>query len=323
MTTYFIISLLSVSTVFGNEGFNLNSYKHLPQNYQSLDACQKKELIWDKIQQTEHKALPKFDRFNILNLIGMSFQSMTTKVKRNSDITPKDWEKHLHKRGSVAQVEFQSEDNHDYSGLFKGAECALLRLSLTYRPTSKRDVAPGLALKIFRDNMPSANVSALYRLEGQGKNYNFFSNPLSNIVPIGDSLGLKLVSKIFKRVTDYPEQLGMAHLAQADEYGIKEVSPKSPRQIFFVPKLQDYFSSAPHDVRHDFHRIRPGATLYEVYAVSNKLKDLNYSGYSARHIKELLKNSNYIGKIVTKTRFISSEFGDQGLFFRHEVLPKK
>jgi hypothetical protein len=321
-TTLFI-SLSLMAQTFCSERVDLNSYRELPRNYQSLSACEKQDILWDKIEQTEHQELPMFSRFGALQLMKMGVQSMTKKAERNSDISPENWEKLLHKRGSVAQVEFQAEANHDYTGVFKGAECALIRLSLTYRPTNKRDFAPGLALKFFRDAMPSANISALYRLEGQEKDYNFFANPLSNIVPIGNNAGLKLVNKIFKRVTDYPEQLGMLHLGHADEHGISERRPKTPRQIFFVPVLEDSFSSAPHDVRHDFHRIPEGTTLYKVYAVNEELKHFDYSEYTSQDIERFVQNAQYIGKIVTKTRFISSEFGDQGLFFRHEVLPKK
>ena len=70
-------------------------------------------------------------------------------------------------------VSIISKGNHNYSGVFQGAECAFLRLSLTFDP-KKKGVAPGLALKVLRDGLPSTNVSSLYSLDGQGKDYNFF-----------------------------------------------------------------------------------------------------------------------------------------------------
>lgn len=314
--------MLAPVASYAHEGYELDYYKSLPENYQALSGCEKQDIIWDKIEATEHHKLPKFSKFGLKQLVGMGIQSMTTKVKKDSDISPKKWKKYLHRRGSVAQVEFIPSQETPYTGVFQGAECALLRLSITYRPTKKRDFAPGLALKFFRNGAPSANISALYRLEGQGKDYNFFKNPLSNIVPTGDNLGLKLVNKIFKRVTDYPEELVLRHLGDIDSEGQK-VEAKTPRQIFFVPVITDKFDSKKHDVREDFHKVPAGTKLYKVYAANPKLIKFDYSEYKASDIQKFVKDAEHIGDIVTKTRFISSAFGDEGIFFRHEVRKKK
>ncbi|MFT6068438.1 MAG: hypothetical protein ACJAT2_000205 [Bacteriovoracaceae bacterium] len=293
----------------------------IPKDYEKLDGCKKQEFLWKEIEDSKHSKLPKFEKMNVFKLVGMGFQSMTKKVEHAYDVAPDDWKKYLHRRGAVAKVKIVASPESNLTGVFQGAECALLRLSLTYKPTKKRDVAPGLALKVLRDKMPSANVSALYTLEGQGKNYNFFKNPLSNIVPIGSDIGLKLVHSIFKRVTDYPEQLGTKDMASFDSEGNKIASINSPKQIFFVPTeaISKKFSDKKHDVREDFLTIDSGTVLYKIYSVDSIHKDFNYHDYSIGKMEEFLKDSTMIGEVVMTSPFVASEFGDTKIFFKHQT----
>jgi len=304
--------------------FNSSLFAHyrLTNAYKGLSGCDKQNTLWELVEKTQHAELPDYSKFGPFQLLGMTFQQLTKKKALDSDVAPKKWKKFLHRRGSMAKVKIIPTENHPYTGIFTGAECALLRLSITYKPTKKRDFAPGFALKVLRDSAPSANVSALYRLEGQGKDYNFFANPLSNIVPIGTELGLKLVHAVFRKVTDYPEELLANHMGEVDSKGNKVKSPKSPRQLFFVPNPRLEMSSREHDVREDFHKITAGTLIYSIYAVGEKFKDFNYYDYEMKNIEEFMKSAVKVADIVSTSPFLSSEFGDTGIFFRHEVRPK-
>ncbi|MCO4793616.1 MAG: hypothetical protein KC493_07885 [Bacteriovoracaceae bacterium] len=295
----------------------------LPNEYQKLEACEKQNVLWSEVERTQHSSLPKYHKFGVLQLLGMTFQQLTTKKARQSDVAPKKWKKFLHRRGSMAKVKIVPVENSPYTGVLSGSECALLRLSLTYRPTKKRGVAPGLALKVLRTGVASANISALYRLDGQKKNYNFFEYPLSNIVPIGTDVGLKLVHAIFKRVSDYPEELLVNHLGEYNSKGQKESTPKSPRQIFFVPNSDLRMSADKHEVRDDFATIPKGTKIYSIYAVSDKHGGFDYYDYDEAAVEKFEKDSVKIADIVTTSKFVASEFGDTRIFFRHEVRPKK
>ncbi len=299
------------------------TYYTLPQGYEQLSACAKQQILWDQIEKTKHKELPEFKKFGALQLLGMGIQAIRKKENCHSDVAPKGWKKYLHRRGSVAKVKIIPVENQPFSGIFEGADCGLIRLSITYRPKGKRDFAPGLALKVLRDQVPSANVSALYKLDGQGDNFNYFENPLSNIVPIGTGVGLKLVHSIFRRVSDYPEEILVDHLATRTQDGKKVRSVNSPRQIFFVPTGELSFSSSKHDVRDDFHSIPAGTTLYTVYAAPEKYDSFDYYNYEVKDIKKFVSESTPVANIVTTSPFISSEFGDTGIFFRHELRPKR
>lgn len=297
---------------------SIRSPASIPEKYDSLDACKKQDYLWDQILATEHKELPPYRKFGLFQLVGMSVQKIGYKGDLHSDIAPKGWKKYLHRRGAIAKVKFVPAE-HSYTGVFSGAECALLRLSLTYRVTGSRPVAPGLAFKILRDNAPSANISALVSLDGQDKDHAFFKNPMSNIVPTGNSLGQKLVHKIFRKVSRYPEELLLNDMASVGTDGAKVSKVVSPRQIFFVPNEALKFSSEEHDVREDFFKIPEGTAIYKVYALSEKYRAFDYSKYDDKMAKEFLKESEHIGNIETTSEFVASQFGDDGIFFRHEL----
>lgn len=292
----------------------------IPHSYESMTACQKQEVLWREIVKTEYKVLPDYRPLGLAQVLAMSRQEVAIKGRHVSDFAPEGWRKFLHGRASVAKVQF-IPDNHSYSGLFQGADCGLLRLSLTSKVTSSRPVAPGLALKLLRSGHQSANVSALVSLEGQGQDFNFFKNSMSNIVPIGNSLGQRMVHRIFLAATKYPEELEVKDFAKWDQEGKKVDSIKSPRQLFFVPLVSAESSAKSHDVRQDFKKIPAGSAIYEIRATADKYSNFDYSKYDEETKQIYLKESVLIGKLVTTSEFIASEFGDEGIFFRHELRP--
>lgn len=291
--------------------------------YESLSAQEKQKIIWNKILESEYKSYPKLEEVGLFEVLKISSQKLSKKADTQSDFAPKRWKKYLHRRGAVATIEYKSIGNHQYTGVFKDTALGLLRLSLTYQPEPKgKPFAPGLALKIFRDGVPSSNVSALYTLSGQGQNYNFFANPLSNIVPAGDSSGEKVINWIFSRISNYPEKLSMESMSQYNGKGIKENRSKKPVQIFFVPNESLHFNEKRHDFRDDLVSIKEGTILYHVYAVTENENLQSYNNYQIEDIEEKVKKSILIGEIKSTSRFVVSKFGDTGIFFKHDIIKK-
>jgi hypothetical protein len=293
----------------------------VPEKYDSLSACDKQEVLWEKARATAYKALPEHKSFGLMQLMGMGMQELKVKGERHSDFAPEGWKKYLHRRGSLAKVKLVSRDSL-YTGVFQGADCGLLRLSLTYNPEGKRPVAPGLVLKILRDKIHSANISALVSLEGQGKEFNFFANPMSNIVPVSNGMGQKIVHQLFSRVSNYPEQLQANDMAQFSPQGDKIVNLNSPTQIFFVPNKELKFSSNEHDVRDDFYKIPAGTIIYHLYALPEKYKNMDYANYRMDMVKTFIQESEHVADIVSTSEFVASEFGDDGIFFKHQLKYK-
>ena len=317
--TLFVITFTLFFTTENKQETTRAPAASIPENYESLSACEKQAILWKKMEKTIYSKdeLRGFKKLGIRQLLWLSWQELQHKGEHVSDFAPEGWEKYLHARGSIAKIKIVPLDGNSLTGVFQGAECGLLRLSLTYKPTP---VAPGLALKILRDKAYSANISALVSLSGQDEDYNFFKNSMSNIVPVGTSFGEKRVHNIFKDFSSYPEELVVDDMAAINSQGEKINPIVTTRQLFFVPKFNN-FSSQKHDVRDDFFSIPEGTVIYEIRAMPNN-KDFDYTNKYTSEMKDaFLKESQPVANIITTSPFVSSEFGDSGIFFRHQLRP--
>ena len=76
--------------------------------------------------------------------------------------------KGIHCIGVVGKVKFApNPDNRLYTGIFEGADYGIVRLSIA-KPTTKmtKESAPGMGLKFLRDGRDSANLVAMYSVDG-------------------------------------------------------------------------------------------------------------------------------------------------------------
>jgi hypothetical protein len=300
-------------SIKGVEQFKHNARQmgSLPTDYEAWQASKKQEFLWDtRILQSKYERLPSLKKINV---IGLFLTLLRTKMARQSDEAPIHWKKAIHAHGSVAKIKFVPTADTPFTGLFKGADYGLLRLSVTGDP-SDRGFAPGLAIKFFIDGQPSQNFSALVSLIGQGKNYNFFAREFSNIVPVVNSFGPRLINLIFRRVTKYPTKLYLQDLAETDQYGRTESHPHYPSQVFLVPNPEVQFpESPPHDFRSDLEAIAPRTMLFSVYA-----NDPQKVGDELMDRPEYRQQAQLIGHIETTSEFVTSSYGDSQLFFRHQ-----
>jgi hypothetical protein len=217
----------------------------------------------------------------------------------------------------VAKVQFVADDS-EYTGIFKGSDCGLLRLSVTGDP-SDRGFAPGLAWKTFVDSKPSENVSALYTLSGQGNNQNFFANELSQYVSpeANETLGTAL---IFSAVTSKPTRLMVDAMASTNQDGSAASNATSPTQIYFVPtdNVKNKFSTSAHDFRSDLVTLKAGENLYDIYATSERIRTSIFPRWNKRYADKRRNSAKKIGSIKLTSDFKLSDFGDNGIFFKHQ-----
>ena len=111
----------------------------------------------------------------------------------------------------------------------------------------------------------------------------------------------------------------MEHLSEISPSGSPIHEPVAPRQIFFVPNEELSFSESRHDMREDFLNLKPGTKLYTVYSVPRTEEFQKFHNYQIKDIKNHKEKAVPIGEIVTTSEFIASEFGDTGIFFKHEA----
>ena len=305
-------SLVGVENAFKPWGLNI------PADYQSWPAASKQENLWvNGALRTQYadSDLPALVPVDIGGLIG---SILWTKVKERADVAPLGHKKPLHAHGVMAKARFVALPNNGYTGLFQGADSGLLRLSLTGDPAD-RGFAPGLAWKAFVDGKPSENVSALYTLSGQGTNYNFFANEMSQyVVPeVNESLGTTI---LFSAVSLKPTLLRLDDMAEVSQKGVAVAQPKAPTQLYFVPRteLKSRFSSAPHDFRADLMSLPAGTKLYDVYATSMEIKSSIIPSISRSYASQRRSSARKIGELELTSPLIVSAFGDGGVFFKHQ-----
>ena len=102
---------------------------------------------------------------------GLFLEPMSTTFKFKGDAMPKGEvygtrQKLIHSVGAVGKVKFISNRNHTYSGLFLGANHGIIRLSSAAQPSKTQPLVPGMALKFLIDGRESANVVAMYSIDG-------------------------------------------------------------------------------------------------------------------------------------------------------------
>ena len=305
-------SLNGVANAFKPWGLNI------PADYESWPAANKQENLWVNGALRTQIAADKLPALEPVNVGGLISTILWKKVKDRTDVAPADYQKPLHAHGVMAKVKFAAVPGNPYTGLFQGADSGLLRLSLTGDPAD-RGFAPGLAWKAFVDGKPSENVSALYTLSGQGTNYNYFANELSQyVVPeANESLGTTI---LFSAVSAKPTLLKLNDMSEVSQKGVAVATPKAPTQIYFVPRaeLKNRFSSAAHDFRTDLLTLTAGTTLYDVYATSMEIKTSIIPSISRTYASQRRSSATKIGEMQLTSPMIASTFGDSGVFFKHQ-----
>ena len=84
--------------------------------------------------------------------------------------------KFIHSVGAVGKVKFVPAQGNQYTGVLRGADYGLIRLSSAAKPSSSSPLGPGMGLKFLRDGVDSANLVSMFSVDGQPGDWDFFSN---------------------------------------------------------------------------------------------------------------------------------------------------
>jgi len=272
--------------------------------WQTLPAQEKEERIMEMVNATAglRGNFPPSSGLILTDDLNPSFA-------HNEDRVPYTREKRAHSVGYIAAVEFNSTGNHQYTGLFEGAPYGVVRLSSSFQQ-SPSGIGPGLAVKLFRDGMPSVNLFGLIGLDGQPGG-NFFEFNLSNHIPDDERPPDDPLIKKFESTALPANMLGLSEVAVVSTNGtaVPPGDVKYPFQLIFQPDemWRTAFSSvsAGTDLLVSFSQIPSGSVLYQVLAVS-----------------EPNAAPTHIGELVTKSAIMDTLFGDRFLFFQHECMER-
>jgi len=276
--------------------------------------------------------------------------------------------KAIHAVGVTGTVTLDTStaDAHPFTGMIKEGFEGIVRFSSAVpitRGTTKKQfvffgpeevktpfvVAPGLGLKALINGQESADLVAMWHLDGQAGEWNFFAHEFSTVVPGSNQFALKLVGKHFEDASKCPSHISLVSFASVTQDGSAVQVPNVPYSLVFVPNsdlksrfdsmVQDGYqpnevhacedaSKCP-DVLNSLATIPTGQVLYTVYALAGP--DVQaWRGEAGRYetfdptkpasglyrIGEL-KLTSVLGE---NTGLQRSNFGDTGLFFRHRLF---
>lgn len=284
--------------------FSLNGYD-LPEDYQNMSAMEKQSQQWDLISKSAYDKLPvKGVSFgDVLKLFQVNY--LKTSISHTSDEMPQSRRRIIHTYGSCAMVTFVPAEETPYTGLFNSTVPGIIRASVvTY---DVNNLMPGIALKFYIDGHASLNVVALHSIDGQGKDYNFFANPFSNIIPPSKSAFMRSVLNFFTKAAKLftadgsAMKVSLSPLGKVDVSGAVVDSPASPERVYFYPSefvMQD--SSDNRDFRIKLGELSEGVKLFDVFA-------------------ETESGLLLIGKVNLESKFTASVYGDNRIFFQHHV----
>ena len=279
--------------------------------YEQLAASQKEEVLWSDILKSEYTNLPRWTGFEAIRIVALALDPIRGMVRdffnvtfdHRSDVLPEGRKKGIHTYGSVAKVKFVA-NSEAYTGLYAGADHGLLRISLAAKPLPiPRLTVPGLALKFLVDGKQSMNIFAMPSLDGI-PSYNIFSATYRTQIENPKNPLLMILANAFGTASKDPTKINVFYLGMMAQNGLQVEQPNSFDRLHLTPDpaIAKRFSDSPHEFRNDLAAIEAGTRLFNV--VGFKKEDPS---------KEYI-----VGHISTESRFVSSKFGDEKLFFRHQ-----
>ena len=281
--------------------------------YEAKTASEKLDIMMNLMEETrgsQGRFPTLFERLKFL-----LWDNFEHSVARYSDLLPYTHGKRIRSVGGVCSAAFIAARNgsHPFTGIFKtGNPHLLLRLSLTSKP-DETTTAPGIAVKFFRDYIPSANFLAMYTLEGQVGSGNFFKHNFSNHLAKSSEFILSLVSAKFGRYSSPSEMVGVSDIAAYEgTTRVPDAEIQFPYQVVMKPNpvLTEQFKDAkPLDSLEEMlSEIPVGTTLYDLYGSTEP-------EFISKDAKML-----FIGSIKTTSDIFYSKNGDNKLFFRHQKM---
>jgi len=281
------------------------------EEYLALPAVEKSAIIWNNVMEDTTSA----DWFSALEMPGIFTEDMCPvlrtigdQLRWESGIISDGWRnKYIHTVGAVGQVRWDNLGGHPYTGLFEGATQGVVRLSLAKEPSSDSlNTAPGMGLKFLRDGMDSANLVAMYGVEGQ-ESWNFFKNDFTNHIAAAFSPALVALSVKFSSATKYISSVALSDWSFYGEDGEAVASPVFPYMLRFRPTGEISFPDSYHGLfTDDLVSIPKGSTLYEVWAMDQPA--------------EVGGKEAHIANLVLDSQVTTSKWGDQHLFFKHQDM---
>lgn len=299
----FIKEVIRVLFIAGST-FSVANAQEFSDSYESNTAEQKQTELWSILEREKGTSS---DYPSALELIQFLCDDFSLTLSHGKDSLPYKHKKGIHSVGGVARATWQSVGNHSYTGLFEGETRAMVRLSLAINS----GFVPGIAIKLFRDGLTTANFVAMNSVESSDYP-NYFGKNFSNHIPKPESFLTLFLGKQFGRVTKNTERVGLSDISTFKQDGEKIDDPQFPFQLRLQPnsnlteRFDSFIASDDSDMNlmDQLETIESGTKLYDVYALE--------SPDDTKEIK--------IAQLFSDSEMITSRAGDEFLFFQHQKI---
>lgn len=221
-----------------------------------------------------------------------------------SDTMPYNIMKRMFPRGVTTLVEFIPTANNHYTGVFKGAKNAVMRISeFTLTTPELPKTSPCGDIKFLRDGMSSANIHTAFATDGQ-PSFNYFKNRWTNVLRNSENeCTRETLEKWQATATDYVGAYSMMEMAEYDQYGNQEYEPHWPYMIELEPyDVYGWTDAHQNDFQDQLQVIKPNVSMFKVMAYDEP--------------PELGGKESLIGYIVSRSDTVTSLWSDKNLFFQ-------
>lgn len=241
-----------------------------------------------------------------------------------SDELPKDRPKVNHATGVVAKVRWKPMAPSVYTGMFGSESTALLRMSeANFDLPETQGLTPSLAIKFTRDGIRSVNLLANVSFEPK-PSFNFFANDFRINIPLfTDACAVETIQESFKQQNAWINNLGVSELARMTQAGESSKVENSdlvyPFDLWLEYAGPDPATLWPYWSDHSERPVKDGVELkwYEQLTTMGLDHGTNLFNVMAR--KEPLDHkAEKIAEVRLESDIVTSAFGDQRLFFKHE-----
>lgn len=285
----------------------------LPEDYVGLSAAEKLDLLWERVSAAPYEpdALPAAvpGPLGRRHLFRAKYDAGS--FTHVSDVLPPGREKLIHRWGTCARVRVEVDQPRSFTGFLETGGVGLIRFS---DALGGPEFVPTLALKIPVDGKPSLNFFANPGERRSPKDRDFLSKMFSNGTPAPKGALATLLAGRFEAgaaslgaTRVYANYLPLHHLAGAHVDGSEVGSPVVPDRLELRATAEAHAAYAEGvDFRLGLAALEPGTRVFEI-SVAERI--------DAEAVP--------LGHLTLDTRPVASSFGDDRLFFQHDVGPTR
>ena len=284
-------------------------------SYLASSATSKMNSLWSEVTADSNPG--EFP--SKLGLAGIFVESMEPTFSTKGDAMEAGYfgshrTKYIHSVGAHGKVVLNSTGAHPFTGLFQGANHGIVRLSSAAKPElgTSAPLGPGMGLKFLRDGIDSANLVAMYGVNGQPGEWNFFAHEFQNHIKPAEGAALQAVAYKFSSATDWIQEVGLSDWAKFGQNGQENSSPVFPWRIDFAPNptvASQFSNSQPSNAMNYLDQLKSvpaNSVLYTVY------------GWTAP--PQIGGKKVEIGSLQLQGNLVTSKWGDEKMFFRHQKM---